>query len=222
MLKGIKAILFDMDGTLIDSMWVWNGIDVAYLNRFGYELPDGLQREIEGMSFTETAIYLKKRFSIPDSIEKMKADWTEMAFDFYTHQVPLKNGARELIAYCHAHDIRLGIATSNEKTLVTATLNALHIYEDFDGIVTGCDVVKGKPDPEIYLTCAKKCGVAPRECLVFEDLVPGIIAARNAGMKVCAIEDAYSADQAVEKRTLADDYIPDFTAILDLANLSQS
>ena len=66
MLKNIEAVLFDLDGSLVDSMWVWRDIDIEYLGKFGIPLPEGLQSEIEGMSFTETAEYFKKKFEIPD------------------------------------------------------------------------------------------------------------------------------------------------------------
>ena len=79
-----KAVIFDLDGSLVDSMWIWKQIDIDYLGRFGYVLPDTLQEELEGKSFKETAIYIKERFSIEDSIEKMMDDWNEMAWD----QVP--------------------------------------------------------------------------------------------------------------------------------------
>ena len=95
MLNGIKAVIFDLDGTLVDSMWMWADIDVEYLGRFGYELPPELQKEIEGMSLNETAIYFKNRFQIEDDLETMKQEWMDMARDKYLHEVPLKPGARE-------------------------------------------------------------------------------------------------------------------------------
>ena len=70
-----KAVIFDLDGTLVDSMWIWRDIDIEYLGRFGISVPSGLQTEIEGMSFSETAVYFKERFHIPDSLEKIKRDW---------------------------------------------------------------------------------------------------------------------------------------------------
>ncbi len=214
MIKGIEAILFDLDGSLVDSMWIWRDIDVEYLGRFGIELPDGLQREIEGMSFSETACYFKKRFQIPDEIEKMKSDWNQMAWDKYTHEVPLKKGAGEFVEYCYKHGIKLGIATSNSRELVENVIGVLGISEYFTCIVTGCDVEHGKPAPDVYLEAARQCHVAPDKCLVFEDIVPGIMAGKAAGMKVCAVEDAYSAEQTEEKIRMADYYIKDYEEVV--------
>ena len=210
MLKDIKAVLFDLDGTLVDSMWVWRDIDIEYLGRFGLSLPDELQSEIEGMSFSETAVYIKNKFQIPDSTEQMKEEWNQMAWDKYEKEVPLKNGAIEFLRYCREHHIKLGIATSNSKELVDNVLKARGISDYFTCVVTGCEVEKGKPAPDVYLEAARRCKVAPEKCLVFEDIVPGIMAGKNAGMKVCAVEDAYSLHQKEEKQKAADYYIKDY------------
>ena len=214
MLKDIEAVLFDLDGSLVDSMWIWRDIDIEYLGRFGIKLPEGLQREIEGMSFSETARYFKDKFNIPDEIEKMKSDWNHMAWDKYTHEVPLKEGARAFVTYCHEKGIKLGIATSNSRELVENVIHVLGIDDCFTCIVTGCDVERGKPAPDVYLESARRCNVSPEKCLVFEDIVPGIMAGKAAGMKVCAVEDEYSADQGFRKKQLADYYIQDYNDIM--------
>lgn len=115
MLQNIEAVIFDLDGSLVDSMWIWRQIDIAYLGSFGISLPDNLQKEIEGMSFTETAEYFKERFQLPCSIEEIKQTWNDMSYEKYTKEVPLKAGVREFLAYCRAHDIILAIATSNSR-----------------------------------------------------------------------------------------------------------
>ena len=209
-LQDKKAFLFDLDGTLVDSMWIWHQIDVEYLGRFGLELPRDLQSCIEGMSFSETAQYFKERFSIPDPLEQMKADWNRMAWDKYLREVPLKPGAGEFLAYHHTRGIKMGIASSNSRELVEAVIGVHGLSEFFETIVTGCDVARGKPSPDIYLEAAARLETDPAHCLVFEDIVPGILAGRSAGMKVIAMEDAYSRYQEKEKRKLADLYITEY------------
>ena len=99
-LKNKKAVLFDLDGTLVDSMWMWPQIDVEFLGRFGYDCPGDLERAVEGMSFSETAAYFKERFSLPMTLEEIKECWSQMAMDKYRTQVPLKPGALEFLRYC--------------------------------------------------------------------------------------------------------------------------
>ena len=213
MLQDIKAVIFDLDGSLVDSMWIWKDIDVEYLGRFGITLPRNLQKEIEGKSFSETAVFFKERFQIPDSLEQMKEDWNRMAWDKYINDVPLKPGADLFLQYCINHGIKLGIATSNSRQLVEAVADARGFGKNFDCIMTACEVAKGKPAPDIYLAVADKLGVQPKDCLVFEDIVPGIMAGKNAGMRVCAVEDEYSMHQTLDKKELADYYIKDFYEI---------
>ncbi len=213
MLENIDAVLFDLDGTLVDSMWIWKDIDTAYLAGFGIPVPEGLQEDIGGMSFTEGAQYFKDRFGIPDPVEKIKDDWNRMAWDKYTHQVPLKRGAGEFVAYCRQKGIKMGIATSNSRELVENVMQVHGLSEYFDCIVTGCEVEKGKPSPDIYLEAARRCRVIPEKCLVFEDIVDGINAGRAAGMRTCAVDDNCSRTSEAEKKKLADYYIMDFSDI---------
>lgn len=213
MLENIKAVLFDLDGTLVDSMWVWKNIDIEYLGRFGHEPSEELQCEIEGMSFSETAVYIKEKFQIPDSVENMKADWNRMAWDKYTHEVLLKEGAKEFLDYCIKNHIKLGIATSNSRELVDNIIKVHGLENYFAGVVTSCEVKKGKPAPDVYLEAARRCKVAPEHCLVFEDIVPGILAGKAAGMRVCAVEDAYSLSQKADKQKAADYYIKNYYEI---------
>lgn len=214
LLQNIDAVIFDLDGSLVDSMWMWHEIDVEYLGRYGMEVPKGLQKEIEGFSFSETAAYFKNRFLLPDSLEEIKKCWNEMAWEKYTHEVPLKPGAGEFLKLCKESGILLGIATSNSRELVTNVADTHGLHDYFSCIMTACEVGKGKPAPDIYLAVAQNLSVLPGRCLVFEDIVPGIQAGKAAGMKVCAVEDAYSLDQTEAKKALADYYIKDFYEIM--------
>lgn len=214
MLKNKKAVIFDLDGTLVDSMWMWEKIDIEYLGRYGISLPEDLQREIEGMSFSETAVYFKERFQLQESLEEIKDTWNEMAYEKYTKEVRLKQGVKELLSYCKAQGIFMAIATSNSRHLVESTVSALEIEDYFNYIVTACEVKKGKPAPDVYLMAASKLGVDPKDCLVFEDIVMGIQAGKGAGMEVCAVEDDYSLYQKEEKMAMADYYIKDFSEMI--------
>ncbi len=210
MLKNKEAIIFDLDGTLVDSMWIWKAIDIEYLGRYNIALPPDLQAKIEGMSFDETAIYFKQEFAIPNTLDEIKNTWNEMAMDYYLTKVNLKEGVHELLEYCKDNNIKLGIATSNSKELMTAIAKVHELDQYFDCIMTGSDILKGKPAPDIYLTVASKLQTHPSKCLVFEDIVPGIMAGKNAGMTVCAVEDVYSADKRKQKQEYADYYIESY------------
>ncbi len=214
MLENIDAIIFDVDGTIADSMWMWKQIDIEYLERFNIELPDDLQKNIEGMSFRETAVYFKEHFSIPDSIETMMADWNEMAAHKYRYEIPLKKGVLEFINMCKENGMKLGIVTSNSVELLSYLLKAHDLEKTFDIIITGSDGLKGKPAPDMYLEASKRLLTEVSRCLVFEDIIPGILAGKNAGMKVCAVDDLYSKDVIRQKKQEADYFIESFEEII--------
>lgn len=215
MLKDIDAVIFDVDGTIADSMWMWQQIDIDYLEKFGIPLPENLQKNIEGMSFRETAHYFKEHFSIPDSIETMMADWNEMAAHKYRYEIPLKKGVLDFLDKCKEKGILLGIATSNSVELLNCLLKAHKLEDTFHVIITGSDGLRGKPAPDMYLEAAKRLSVEVSKCLVFEDIIPGILAGKRAGMKVCAIDDVYSKDVLLEKKKEADFFIESFEDILE-------
>lgn len=210
MLDNIKAVIFDLDGTLIDSMSIWKDIDIEYLGKHGHELPDDLQNSIEGMSFSETAAYFKERFQLEDSLDEIKATWNQMAWDKYANEIQFKTGAKEFVDFLRKSGIKTGIATSNSIELVKAVLQNHEMEEAFDSIHTSCEVKQGKPAPDIYELVAGELEVRPEECLVFEDVPHGIMAGKNAGMKVCAVEDEFSRPVVEEKKELSDYYIKDY------------
>ncbi len=210
MLADIEAVIFDLDGSLVDSMWLWREIDVEYLGRYGIPMPEDLQAQIEGKSFHETAVYFKEHFPIPDPIDRIKENWNQMAWDKYEREVPLKPGILEFLDGCAQNHLKLGIATSNSRELVENVLSVHGIRDRFSCIMTGSEVVNGKPAPDIYLTVSRVLQVAPEKCLVFEDILPGIQAGKSAGMRVCAVEDDYSLSERSQKEALADYYITDY------------
>jgi HAD superfamily hydrolase (TIGR01509 family) len=212
----VKAVLFDLDGTLVDSMWLWEDIDREYLSRFDITLPEDLQDMIQGMSFSETAVYFKERFLIPHSLEEIKAEWNEMAWKKYAEEVPLKEGVLSVLKELKNRGISMGIATSNSKELVELVIGKLGVSEYFKSIRTSCEVAKGKPSPDIYQLVAKDLEAEPAECLVFEDIIAGITAGKCAGMKVCSVYDKKSEGDTKKKQELSDYYIHTFSELLNI------
>ena len=215
MLEEIKGVIFDMDGTLIDSMWVWEEVDVDYVKRYQLVEPEGFYEAIEGMSFTDVAKYYKKTFpQIRDSVEQIKADWMEMGYRLYRDEVELKSGVKEFLEELKKRGIKIGIATSNDRDMTEMVLAARGILQEFDAICTSDEVKIGKPAPDVYLKAAEDLGVDPKDCLIFEDVPAGLMAGKSAGMKTCAVADKFSEDQIEKKRTLADYFIQDYFEVL--------
>jgi len=214
LLNGINAVIFDLDGTLIDSMWMWKQIDIDYLASKGKPFPPDLQDTISGMSFSETAVYFKETFGIEDDLDTIKKCWNDMAWEMYSTRVTLKEGALEFLKYLKERGIKTGIATSNSNELAFMVTKRLGIDAYIDEIHTACEVEKGKPNPDIYLFVAETLGVDPSECLVFEDVLRGVIAGLRAGMRVCAFYDPASAYEDEEKREAANCYLHSFKELI--------
>ncbi len=210
-----KAVLFDLDGTVVDSMWIWKQIDIDYFKRFDIVMPHTYQKEIEGLSFYETALYTRDTYFPWRKTEELMNDWNDMAFDHYSTDVKPKEYVLPFLDYLKDKGYKLGMATSNSRTLCEATLRANGLIDMFDSILTGEDKAAGKPAPDVYLNSAAALSVDPKQCLVFEDLCNGIIAGNDAGMTTVAVYDDYSHYSWDEKCRLADHNIMSYKEIVD-------
>ena len=215
MLENKKAVLFDLDGTLVDSMWMWREIDVLFLQERGIPFPADLQTNIEGLSFYETAAYFRNHFPLQETEEELMQIWNQMAMEKYQKEVKCKPGVLPFLEALSSQKIKMGIATSNSRELTQAALKGNHLDGYIHCMVTSNEVKTGKPKPDVYLAAAKALQVEPAQCLVFEDLCAGIEAGRRAGMETCAVYDSYSKDQDAQKRAMADYYIKDFRQVLE-------
>lgn len=216
MLKGKKAVIFDMDGSLVDSMWVWLEVDRIYMEKHRLTAPETFHKDIEGMSYIETAQYFVDTFdSLGRTREEVMQDWRDMAVDLYATRVFPKPGAVDFLDEMRKRGVLLGIATSNDREIAQAALDARGLNKYFASVCTSSEVASGKPAPDMYLKVAEDLGVHPSECLVFEDIPKGILAGKNAGMVVCAVDDDFSRRDEQEKKRLADYYIRDFYEIMN-------
>lgn len=210
-----KAVIFDLDGTLIDSMGIWIQIDKEYLEKRNIPVPDDLFKDVKtGNSFKEICLYFKDKFNLPDSIEEIGAEWTGMVEDHYKIDIKLKPGVHELINFLSVNNVKMAIGTSNTKYLTETVLRANGVLDSFESIVAGCEDIKGKPYPDIFLKAAKEINVAPKDCLVVEDTLHGVLAAHNGKMDAFAIFDDNYTHEIDEIRKEADFYADNFNEIL--------
>ncbi|MBC5630366.1 HAD family phosphatase [Clostridium sp. NSJ-6] len=213
-MNNIKAAIFDLDGTLVDSMWVWEQIDIDFLKSKGYTPPKDLKDDITHLTFNQTAEYFKNRFNLSDSIDEITDTWHNMAYSFYSSKVKLKPGVISFLNKLKSLDIKIGLATSNSIPLLEATLKNNGIYHLFDAITVTEEVKKSKENPDVYLLCANKLNVPPENCIVFEDIIAAVKGAKLAGMKVIGVYDKASEDQEELLSKACDKYIYDYNELL--------
>jgi len=205
-----SAYIFELDGTLLDSMGVWQEIDVEFLNQRGFAVPDGYAEIVSAMSFEQAAAYTIERFELPDDAESVMAEWREMASHAYGHTIRMKPHAKEYLSKLRSLGIRLAIATSAAKEHYEAALRAQGIYDWFDVICGTDEVGCGKTSPDIFMLAANKLKLPPCDCTVFEDILPAIISAKSIGMRAYGVFDSFSASSWEEIKEIADGIIYDF------------
>jgi beta-phosphoglucomutase-like phosphatase (HAD superfamily) len=185
-----KSVIFDLDGTLIDSMGIWRQVDNDFLGKRGIEVPADLFDHLpQGNSYNQTAQYFKDRFNLNDSVESIMDEWTEAVKWHYEHDIALKPGIPDILNWLQERAIPIAIGTSNHEDLTTLVLTQHNLICHFKAIVTGTHDMKGKPFPDIFLKAAKVLATHPEQCIVVEDTLNGIRAAKAAGMYAIAVYD---------------------------------
>ena len=204
MFKDKKAAIFDLDGTLVDSGFVWHKVDVDFFGKRGMDIPENYLEKISSMSFYETARFTKQEYAIEESIEDIMAEWYNMAAYEYANHVKLKEGAKEILKRLKEDKFKIGLATATSDRLFVPCLKNNGVYEYFDTYAYGDEVNKSKEFPDIYLLCAQRLGTEPVDCIVFEDIARAVIGAKKAGMKTCGVYDSYTAHEWEKLKEQAD------------------
>ena len=207
-----SAAIFDLDGTLLDSMWVWQEVDRDFFGQLGMPEPEDYARSIQGMSFRETAAYTVRRFGLSRTVEEVMADWMRMTAEAYARRVNLKRGALAYLRGLKRAGVKLAVATANREELFGPTLRRCGAWELFDAVCTSAQVGDaGKADGALFRLAAQRLGVDPSDCAVFEDTLEGLRGARAAGMRAWAVRDAGNGHHADRIAALSQGVIDDFT-----------
>lgn len=214
-MRAFRAAIFDLDGTLLDSMGVWGQIDVDFLAKRGLVATEDYVRAVSVLSFPDAARYTIERFGLRESPDAIMAEWHDMSVDAYSHKVPLKPHAEAYLRQLRERGVKLGVATALSAALYRPVLQNTGIIGLFDALVSTDEVGAGKQSPAVFLRTAQKLGVPPADCVVFEDVLPGVRSAAAAGMQTVGVFDAYAAHERDNIRAIADRYITDFSELLE-------
>ena len=209
-----KGAIFDLDGTLIDSMSVWEEIDIEFLKNRNISIPSDYIEKINSMSFKDVAKYTIKRFNLKESEEELIREWNEMAIYEYSNKIKLKSNVKEYLEKLKENNIKIGLATSSPKFLYEPVLKNNHIYEYFDALNSLEDVKRDKNYPDIYLLVAENLKLSPQECVGFEDILVGIKTMKKADFKVIGVYDKYAASDIEEIKKISDKFIYNFKELV--------
>lgn len=209
----IKAILFDMDGVLLDSEWIYLHSLKKLLKKMNIDADINELAVVVGMKMDAISTYLIQHYPIPYSIKEL-SEYQDAAFDeeVLTSKLEPMTGLLAFLKLLKQKELKIALASSSEKTWITQVLDALKINEYFDLIVSGEMVTHSKPHPEIFLKAADLLGVSVNECLVIEDSVNGICAGKSAGMKVIG----FKGSKIIQDTSYADIEVFSFKELLNL------
>ena len=200
-----EGAIFDFDGTVAVTGHIWKMVDQVFLGSRGVEYTDEYARILSVLGFERGARYTIDTYGLSDTEEEVVAEWTRLSHALYRSDVTLRPGVRSYLLSLRKLGIRCALATSNEPELIYS-MEHVDASELFDACVFGCEVGAPKDQPAIYLEAARRMGVSPERCIVFEDIEPGLLAAHGAEFATCAV--------------WAEDPSQDWERVCDVADLS--
>lgn len=208
-----KGIIFDLDGTLIESSHVWSDIDIRFLAKRGYDVPADYFKMVSTMNFTEAAKYTISRFDLKETVEDISLEWYEMAYYEYAHNILLKKGVYDFLQALKDKNVKIALATASSKDLYEAVLKNNGVYHLFDFFASTNDVKRGKGFPDVYELACQGLRLKPEDCAVFEDIVEGVAAAKSAGFTSVACLDKHYINDWDKMRSIAHVSFVDYTTL---------
>jgi HAD superfamily hydrolase (TIGR01509 family) len=214
-----KGAIFDMDGTIIDSLmfWdsLWKSIGETYMNDASFKPSDEVNKKVRTMIYTDAMAYFKECYNIPESTENFVRFTSEGLNDFYKNTAKAKDGAKELLSYLKKQNVTLCLASASAMPQVKYVLQYHGLLEYFDFVLSCADIGVGKERPDIYLLAKDRMGFKPEEICVFEDSFVALETAKNAGFQTVGVFDQYSPGQERLKNA-ADVYLDKTQNLRDL------
>lgn len=216
----LQSAIFDMDGTLLDTMHIWKDLGSTMLRRMGYEPEPDMQEKVMVMTLRESAEYCKTTYHMPETVEEIMAMTLAEVEDHYTHHAEAKAGVKKVLSLLKMEGVWMYVATNTERRLAEAALKHAGIRDYFRGILTCGEVGAGKKDsPEIYERCLTRLQSHKRDTVVFEDAVHAIRTAKAAGFRVCAVYDPSAEADQEEIKAISDYYIRSFEEFFEATNI---
>lgn len=202
----IKGAIFDLDGTLLDSMWIWADIDKRFLSKRGIEVPSDYMAMVGAMSYRQAAEYTIARFCLTETPEDLMNEWSEMAVGAYATELKLKPKIKNILTKLKSQGIKMAVCTSATPEMCLPALKNNGVEDLFDAIVTTWEIGKGKEFPDVYLAAAERLKLSPESCAVFEDTLRAVKTAKAAGFYVIGVFDKFSAADEQAIKSIADDF----------------
>ena len=215
--KEIKGIIFDIDGTLIDSCSIWGEVDIRFFSKRNMEMPKDYQEAIGHIGLDKAAEYTIKRFNLNEKKDDIIKEWKNGVLELYANEVVLKPHVKEFLMLLKENNIPFCAATANDEDCYKKCLERNGIFDLFDFILEVNHFKDGKDKPTIYLEAAKKLGVDISNCMVFEDLLMALNTASKAGFITCAVYEQTCKEEK-EKLEIANFYIKDYQELIDKIN----